>query len=193
MERRRLIVESAAACFVERGFHQTSTRDIANKAAISLGNLYNHFESKAALVAEIASLEAEELSDIESDLVIQDAPTKTVERFVKSYFDYVSLPENAVMAAEISAEAMRNPGVAKGFAQNRKKLVTTLATVLHAGKEQAEFDFNERPQDMANLILDLIESAGVRVAFDKRKLRMQTRKSVLEIIRKSFIGKSVSV
>ncbi|MCF6322672.1 MAG: TetR/AcrR family transcriptional regulator [Rhizobiaceae bacterium] len=182
--RRRLIVESAAMCFIEGGFHQTSIRDIANKAGISLGNLYNHFESKAALIAEIASLEAEGLGEIEKNLRASSAPGRRMEKFIHSYFDYASQPHNAVLAAEITAEAMRNPDIAKGFVQNRKWLVEQIATVLEGGKQQAEFTFDQQPADLANLMIDLIESAGMRVAFSNRKLKTQTRKTVFEIIMK---------
>ncbi|MDC5518787.1 TetR/AcrR family transcriptional regulator, partial [Acinetobacter baumannii] len=51
-ERRALIVQAALQCFVERGFHCTSMRDIAQAASVSLGNLYNHFDGKEALIAE---------------------------------------------------------------------------------------------------------------------------------------------
>lgn len=56
--RRAQIVEAALACFVSSGFHQTGMRDIADAAGVSLGNLYNHFPNKQALIAEIAALEA---------------------------------------------------------------------------------------------------------------------------------------
>ena len=105
---------------------QTSVRDIAKRANISLGNLYGHFDSKVALIAEIAALEADELGDIERDLEVAAAPDKVIERFAGSYFDYAAQPENAVLAAEITAEAMRAPGIAEGFIQNRERLVTKL-------------------------------------------------------------------
>ena len=35
-KRRKLILETAIECFVLKGFHQTSIRDIANSASISL-------------------------------------------------------------------------------------------------------------------------------------------------------------
>ena len=64
LARHKHIVESAAICFIEQGFHQTSVRDIAKRANISLGNLYNHFGNKTALIAEIAALEADNLVEM---------------------------------------------------------------------------------------------------------------------------------
>lgn len=53
---REKIHEAAVALFTKQGFHGTGVREIAQKAGVSLGNLYNHHETKehlfAALLAE---------------------------------------------------------------------------------------------------------------------------------------------
>jgi AcrR family transcriptional regulator len=41
-----LILQAAYTLFLERGYHGTSMRQIAQRAGISLGNIYNHFASK---------------------------------------------------------------------------------------------------------------------------------------------------
>ncbi len=46
-ERTRLQIEEAAiALFLEQGYHATSMRQIADKANLALGGIYNHFASK---------------------------------------------------------------------------------------------------------------------------------------------------
>ena len=183
-ERYRLIVEAAAACFVEKGFHQTSIREIAREAGISLGNLYNHFENKAALIAQIASLEADEMKAVEARLAGQGAPLVKIERFSKAYFDYVCVPENVVLAAEITSEALRNPQVAQGFLRNRERLVTLLSQVLLAGQQTGSVELVGSPDDTANLMIDLLASTGLRVAFDGQTKRRRAKKHVIATIRK---------
>lgn len=55
--RRSAILDAAAACFVRRGFHATSMKDICAAAAMSPGTLYHYFPSKAAIVAGIIEAE----------------------------------------------------------------------------------------------------------------------------------------
>lgn len=43
------ILRAAAELFRRQGFHGTSTREIAEKAGVSLGNIYNHFKTKEEL------------------------------------------------------------------------------------------------------------------------------------------------
>ena len=41
------ILKAACSLFRTQGFHGTSTREISEKAGVSLGNIYNHFKTKA--------------------------------------------------------------------------------------------------------------------------------------------------
>jgi AcrR family transcriptional regulator len=46
---RQEIITSACQLFLERGYHGASMRQIAQKAGIALGGIYNHFASKEAI------------------------------------------------------------------------------------------------------------------------------------------------
>ncbi|MFC5889423.1 TetR/AcrR family transcriptional regulator [Kitasatospora sp. CM 4170] len=48
------LLQAAVESFAERGFHATTTRDIATAAGMSPAALYIHYPSKAALLAEIS-------------------------------------------------------------------------------------------------------------------------------------------
>lgn len=46
---RHTLIESAKQLFTEKGYHGTSMRDIARKANLALGGVYNHFKDKEEL------------------------------------------------------------------------------------------------------------------------------------------------
>lgn len=184
LARRQHLVLSAAHCFIEKGFHQTSTRDIARQAGVSLGNLYNHFASKSDLIAEIAALEADELRGMEHALAGDALPARAVSDFAAAYFDHASRPENAVLAAEITAEAMRNPETADGFVQNQARLLDRLSALLRQAHDDGVMRLDDDPDDVAALLLDLAESAALRVAFTSKAEKRRTRASVLRAVRK---------
>ncbi len=52
-EKRSLIMSAALELFAEKGYHNTSIRNIALKAGISKGLMYNYFESKEELIRVI--------------------------------------------------------------------------------------------------------------------------------------------
>src|SRR3982750_3875447 len=51
--RKNQILKAAAVVFAQKGFHPTTTKDIAKQAGISEGTIYNYFESKTALLLGI--------------------------------------------------------------------------------------------------------------------------------------------
>lgn len=52
-EKKLVIEEAARELFIKQGFHATSMRDIAKTAEVSLGNLYNYYETKEAIYQSI--------------------------------------------------------------------------------------------------------------------------------------------
>jgi AcrR family transcriptional regulator len=49
------IEDAAKELFIRQGFHATSMRDIASRAQTSLGNLYNYYRTKEAILESIIS------------------------------------------------------------------------------------------------------------------------------------------
>lgn len=167
--RRQLIIEAAAHCFVKQGFHQTSVRDIATRAGISLGNLYNHFGNKSALIAEIATLEAQELDDILEQISKITDPAKALDRFVSLYLDYCCAPENIALSAEIVSEALRTSTVAAGFMQNRANLNAVIARLVAVIATAQTTKPQIKSTEITGFVIDLIEGLATRTAFDARE------------------------
>ncbi len=54
-ERRRRILEAALDLFACQGFHRTSTRQIARRAGVAEGTIFNHFPTKKDLLVAAAA------------------------------------------------------------------------------------------------------------------------------------------
>lgn len=160
--RRQTILEAAMLCFIENGYHQTGVRDIAKRAGISLGNLYNHFSGKHEVLAEIAALERAEL-DRFLDLLSRPGPAVDIlDRFVTVYATYLAKPENVILAIEISSEAIRKPDIGELFVANRDELVAALASVVRRGIEDGDFRASLDPDNASQLIIELIDASAYR-------------------------------
>jgi AcrR family transcriptional regulator len=60
----RRLLEAAADAFAERGFHATTTRDIASKAGLSPAGVYVHFASKEDLLYSLSKQGHESARDL---------------------------------------------------------------------------------------------------------------------------------
>jgi AcrR family transcriptional regulator len=54
------IVEAAAALFQERGFEETTMQEVAGRAGLAVGTLYNYFRSKSGLGLALVRRDADE-------------------------------------------------------------------------------------------------------------------------------------
>ncbi|AGI67058.1 putative tetR-like protein [Octadecabacter antarcticus 307] len=160
--RRAHILEAALMSFLEKGYHQTGVRDIAKRAGVSLGNLYNHFSGKHAVLAEIAALEREEFQPFLTELSSDEAPLKVLEGFVRNYLIHLSAPENVILSLEIASEAVRKPDIAKMFLENQNALLDALAVLLARGVKDGCFRLLPNTREAASLILDAMEGKALR-------------------------------
>jgi TetR/AcrR family transcriptional regulator, cholesterol catabolism regulator len=88
--RRRELLAIAARLFAEKGFRNTTVRDIADAAGILSGSLYHHFDSKESMVDEILSTFQTELFGQYDEILASDAdPLVKLERAVLVSFDAI--------------------------------------------------------------------------------------------------------
>jgi AcrR family transcriptional regulator len=88
--RRQELLALAAQMFAERGYGQTTVRDIADAAGILSGSLYHHFDSKESMVDEILRTFLDELFTRYGEIV--DAglgPKETLKALVVASFEAI--------------------------------------------------------------------------------------------------------
>lgn len=183
-QRRSLIVEAAAECFIKKGFHQASIRDIARTAGVSLGNLYNHFAGKDDLIAEFAVIEAEMIDRLTGKVDLESNPLRALERFTLDYLDMARDPANAALTMELTAEALRNPDIERDFSANRQTLIDLVSNVLTRGRASGAFGASLPVDEEANVILDVIEGLALRSAFSGREMPAVSRTGLIATIAK---------
>ena len=76
-DRRRAILDTAAALFARKGVAATTVREIADEVGILSGSLYHHFESKEAMVDEVIASFFEELRARYKEVLASDADART--------------------------------------------------------------------------------------------------------------------
>src|SRR5215472_8899406 len=62
IDKRRRIGEAARALFIERGFDDTTTREIALRAGVGIGTVFTYAENKRDLLFLIANDDLDEVS-----------------------------------------------------------------------------------------------------------------------------------
>ncbi len=185
--RRREILEAAAACFVRRGFHQTTMNEICAEADISPGGLYRYFESKEEIVVAIAEADR---SDTHRLLGIMDGSDDVVEGLIAVFrlmIPAVADPDYGRLGLEVTAEAARNPKVGVLFTRNQVEVRNRLAVALGKGQSMGQVDKTLDPSAAAEVLLSIIDGlaglATMQVTRDVTQLQSTLDETIRRLLR----------
>ncbi len=124
--RRSQILDAAAAVFAEKGFHRTTTKEIAQAAGVSEGTIYNYFNTKSDLLIGIMT----RLAAVESlDEELVDALQGDVHDFFVTVFRHRadSIQKGQEMLKAVLPEVIVNPDLSKQFTE---QFVRQIAAIL---------------------------------------------------------------
>jgi TetR/AcrR family transcriptional regulator, cholesterol catabolism regulator len=143
--RRSELLGIAARLFAEKGFRNTTVRDIADAAGILSGSLYHHFDSKESMVDEILSTFQEELfGQYDEILAGDDDPLHQLERAVTVSFDAIDKHRDEVAIYQNDAAYLltfeRFTYLGDRNKQSRAVWLTLLQTGIDAGVLRDDLD-----------------------------------------------------
>lgn len=184
-DRERRILAAASALFREHGYEAARIEDIAERAEIAPGTVYNYFETKGDLLVAIVSLEVEEILAIGADLIERDAPSveAAVARLIALYYDHALFYLSKEMWRAAMALSIRKPGSRFGrryTALDRRLAAQTcalFARAQHRGLVAAEVDveaigqlvFNNLNMMFVEFVKDeAMELATLRAAVERQ-------------------------
>ncbi|MEX0283558.1 MAG: TetR/AcrR family transcriptional regulator [Paracoccaceae bacterium] len=170
-KRRRQILEAAVMGFVENGYHQTGMRDIAARAGVSTGNLYNHFSSKTDMLAEIAEIERADIAPFLEMLQRDDPAPVVLDAFAKAYTRHLSDPVTLILSLEITSEAIRQTDIANLFTDSRNAMIAALSGLIERGVQEGQMRQMPDTSETAHLILEMMEGTAFRHGIEGHKLK----------------------
>ena len=143
--RRDELLAIAARLFAEKGFKNTTVRDIADAAGILSGSLYHHFDSKESMVDEILRTFQEELFGQYDEILAGDLdPLAKLEQAVLVSFDAIDQHHDEVAIFQNDAAYLltfdRFAYLADRNRQSRDVWLTLLRNGIDAGVLRDDLD-----------------------------------------------------
>lgn len=143
--RRDELLRIAAGLFAEKGFKNTTVRDIADAAGILSGSLYHHFDSKESMVDEILRSFQEELFGQYDAILAGDAdPLAQLEQAVVVSFEAIDKHRDEVAIFQNEAVYLltfdRFAYLGDRNRQSREVWLTLLQRGIDAGVLRADLD-----------------------------------------------------
>lgn len=112
-QRRHQVLDAAAICFRNHGFHGASMAQISKTAGMSPGHIYHYFDNKEAIIAAIVDRDLEDMMEWTGQIFYSsDNILQSMLDGVTCGVDANTNADSAALMLEIMAESARNPVIA---------------------------------------------------------------------------------
>ena len=108
---RARIIEAALRVFAEKGYHEATMEDVADRLRVSEGTIYLYFKSKRQLFKAISEIGEHQAAEIISSAIKSEDPVKSFFDLTTSLFEQYE-PISGLMF-ELLAEASRDASLRK--------------------------------------------------------------------------------
>lgn len=169
-QHRREIVDAAERLVKGNGLHQLKLRDIAKESGKSLGNLYNYFQNKEAIIEALVEREKSRFLMVVSQKIeplpgedYKSMLRRHLEQMADAYLD----PDSLLLAISVAGEALVNPGVHKIMVAANRRIVEHVVALIH---QDPSCSMDNVPRELlearvSNLYSYFFESLRGAVAF----------------------------
>ncbi len=161
VDKKAQILEASQACFVRKGFHNTTMQDVCQQAGMSAGNIYRYFDSKEVIIEAFAADELQWMStainDVPSSPDMLQAIVDTV------YWTATTLMENdkSELIAELFAEAGRNPRINAIYTKFNKQLTQQTCGMLQELEDNKLLRCKHDKALIARILISLVNGLVV--------------------------------
>ncbi|ADC49466.1 MULTISPECIES: TetR/AcrR family transcriptional regulator [Alkalihalophilus] len=106
-KRREQMVKGAVRLFIEKGFHRTTTREIAKESGFSIGTLYEYIGSKEDVLYLVCDAIYEEVRDqLVSQLDTEAVGIDRVKKAIAAYFRVIDHLQDEVLVMYQEAKSL---------------------------------------------------------------------------------------
>jgi AcrR family transcriptional regulator len=158
VKKKKGVLKAAATCFAVKGFHQTSMRDIAAQAKMSLGGIYRYFDSKHEIILSFIEEGNQESAEAFEILACSKNFKKTLLSLTKYMWQDLVNDNQLGINMEIFSEALRNKEVLKIVQQENSE--EQLIAILKQSQLNKSIELTLSP-DMAGMaIIGAVEKSA---------------------------------
>lgn len=155
--RRTQILDAARACFLERGFHQTSMDDILTRAKLSAGGAYRYFSGKDEIIAAIAHENVSSLTAAIDAMAVPEPPptlAETIPRLVALADQMADGPGK--LALMVWGEAQTDPTIAALIQTEAPRVRAAVQELVRRANPEPVASGKVTVENLGNIIASLV-------------------------------------
>ena len=167
--RRQQILDAAAECFANEGFHRTTMQDIVTESGLSSGAIYRYFAGKDQIIQAIA--DDRHAAEWRSIRGATDPTTavKTLHQISRLFFEPLTDPaekRRRRIGIEMWAEALHSPSVLETTREGINEPLRLFTKVITAAQEQDAIGPHVDPEALGRVMIALFQGFILQQAWD---------------------------
>jgi AcrR family transcriptional regulator len=191
---RQQILQAAKDCFLTDGFAETTIVDIAKRANIGVGTLYNYFPSKALLFIESYYRDMGNPKDKLEEILrkYSDNPALTVVHIIEVYMEpYCTLEKNTLreLLHVFMDSLAKHQELGEFVTASKFTFVDFIARILEAYQQKGILDPDIHPKDGAFCIYSIISTQTLFFIIDDNITFQTMQDNILRQSKLFFKGK----
>lgn len=176
-----LILTAAERCFLTKGFHKTTMRDIATEADISLGSIYQYFKGKHDITLKFIEISNQETRDAINYITSSNDFKKALRDVLYLLLDDFVKNKKLIIYLEILSEALKNEEVKAIITQ--EKTEAYFADLLAQAEVDKKIGLKIPALATSHLLLSAVETAATNMMMhNKQHSKKEARHYILQII-----------
>lgn len=158
LQRREMILDVAEETIIKHGFENATMDEIAEKAEVAKGTLYNHFESKSHIYIAISARGSRKLNDQMAKVLTNDLTgLKMVEELGATYLNFIKQNPQYFHAFNyfegvVTERISDSDGILQQCKVNAKEAMTYIVRALQIGMQDGSIEDSYDPQELGLII-----------------------------------------
>jgi AcrR family transcriptional regulator len=158
--RRAEILEAAAKCFMEKGFHNTTMQDIYQASNLSPGAVYNYFNSKEDIVAAAA-----ELSQQRNNTLFTEAASGNPDRALSNLV-HLFLARAGSVDMALYSEANHNGRIHEALRKGQDAVAAKLVELIQYNQQAGIFNDRLNAEAVARVLISIFQGVEIQKILD---------------------------
>lgn len=178
-KRRDQMIKGAVTLFIQKGFHRTTTREIAKAAGFSIGTLYEYIRTKEDVLYLVCDSIYDQVSDrLQKDLDTNQGTLESLKMGIADYFRVVDEMQDEVLVMYQEVKSLSKDALPYVL-RKEIEMVGMFEQIIRRCVENKEFDLTE---DQIKMIAHNIFVQGQMWAFRRWTLKkMYTLEEYIEL------------
>jgi AcrR family transcriptional regulator len=131
-KRRNQMIQGAMRLFQEKGFHRTTTREIAQESGFSIGTLYEYIRKKEDVLFLVCDYIYDEVGDrFESAMKHENLTRESVESVIRAFYQHMDEMQEEILVLYQEIKGL-NKETRKHVLKKEKEMVEMLAKLIRS-------------------------------------------------------------